>query len=126
MQPTDIRVGASPSNECVWMTGDLLRIGLGYGTNNDNENVLEQRFRWPSFLANQTYSHRDELNSHMNTSGVLIDRARGAGRITPNSWGTRNLQTERAGPLCANPAAQQMLSPKSTNGELRSTPPTSW
>ena len=49
MQPVAIRVGASPSANCDWVTGDLLRIGLGYGPSGtlNNGNILTQLIQVP-------------------------------------------------------------------------------
>lgn len=69
-------MGASPSCECVWTTGDLLRIGLGYGTNNDNENVLEQRFLWPSFRSTPTYDNLKRLIDETECSNCGESKAR--------------------------------------------------
>ncbi|MBE0656368.1 MAG: RHS repeat-associated core domain-containing protein [Bryobacteraceae bacterium] len=61
MQPVGIRLGTSTAANCDAQTGDLLRLTYGYGTTNNNGNVLSQAIARPSFSASQSYTY-DGLN----------------------------------------------------------------
>lgn len=79
MQSLAIRVGASTSGNCAWVSSDLLRLGLGYGTGNNSGNVREQTIQRPSFLAIQTYGY-DDLNRLINVTKGSDYRNLGGGR----------------------------------------------
>lgn len=60
-QPVGLRLGTSAAENCDPQSGDLLRLTFGYGTTNNNGNVLSQAIARPSFSASQSYAY-DGLN----------------------------------------------------------------
>lgn len=57
LQPVAIRLGTGTSAGCAMQAGDLLTLGFGYGTTNNNGNVLSQTITRPGFSATQTYTY---------------------------------------------------------------------
>ncbi len=61
LQPFDIRVGTSATVNCTNSGSDVLNLGFGYGTTNNNGNVQNQTIAIPGSTNTQNYTY-DALN----------------------------------------------------------------